>query len=386
MTFDVSNDKVIQAAKAIGIHPHFDREWMWLAEEAANSELPPEWAEIETDKGETAYYKEETKLLVTYHPILNKFKSLYMEQKEFLEKADKFLAGEAILTSVSQIVNEVLNRCHRALPPVTPELVEQLSLVIGVNTNVQFSLCLQLRNMLEELAERQYEVALMSKQSVDPSDFLNKIRKAVIRICVIAKKDPLMMCQECEERSARKKCEQCRDFFCIECFTKTHVSGKRRDHTTQAIKQCPCGVCDKQEASTTSLNSSENYCDSCLVLKMDMLGGHRMKVIAGLKCSECDTEQATIMCEECCDLFCTECFLELHRKGKRRVHTQLILDNDGQLIRAGVKLPPEETQQLIAKARFAGAGGPWVAFKDDQYTTYWYHFGDKIITRRSPYA
>eukprot|EP00397_Hematodinium_sp_SG-2012_P034165 GEMP01036602.1.p1 GENE.GEMP01036602.1~~GEMP01036602.1.p1 ORF type:complete len:389 (+),score=66.51 GEMP01036602.1:80-1246(+) len=374
------------AANTLGINPIVDLDWMWIAEEASTAELPPEWQAIESDTGEIAYYKEATKLLVTSHPVMDKFKQLYDEQRAFMEKTRMHLGEHKVQSMVSQILNEVLNRCHRGLPPVTPELVEQLSLVLNIDASEQFSMCLQLRNMLEDLAESQYELAIMSKQSLDPIDFLGRIRKAVIRTCVTMKKDSIMMCQECEERSARVKCEQCKDFFCVTCFDKTHISGKRRNHTKQKVEQCVCDVCDLQEASTSSLESNERYCDDCLITKMELLSGHRMKVIKGLMCSECEAEQATRLCEDCCDLFCIECYLELHRKGKRRIHTPLTIDEDGQLKRADVRLPPEDVQHMIAKARFAGTGGPWVAFKDDQHSTYWYHFRDKIITRRSPYA
>ena len=56
---------------------------------------------------------------------------------------------------------------------------------------------------------------------------------------------------------------------------------------------------------------------------------------------------ASVLCEECSDLFCYECFIELHRKGKRQHHICLSINDDGQLVRAGEILPPEEGQQLV---------------------------------------
>ena len=42
---------------------------------------------------------------------------------------------------------------------------------------------------------------------------------------------------------------------------------------------------------------------------------------------------ASILCEDCCDLFCFECFIELHRRGKRVHHVSLQINDEGQLIR-----------------------------------------------------
>lgn len=386
MTETAKREEILKVAQELGISAVQDVDWMWVAEEAALSDLPQEWSKIENDSGEVAYYNPNTKLLVTSHPILDKYKKFFEEQKEFQKTTELKLGKERIHARISQILNEVLNRCHKGFPPVTPELVEQLALVLNVDSSKQFTLCLELRNMLDELAETQYNMAIMINQPINPTVFLTEIRKAVVYACVTTKLDKLMMCQECEVKSARRKCEQCKDFFCVDCFDKTHISGKRKLHSTLDVIQLACDVCDVQHAFTKSLETNENFCDGCLLKKSAQLSGHRMKVIKDLLCSECEKDKATRLCEECGDLFCIECFLELHRRGKRRVHMPLILDDDGQLIKSGVHLPPQVTQDLIAKARASATGGAWIAFKDDQFTTYWYHFGDKLITRQSPYA
>ena len=59
-----------------------------------------------------------------------------------------------------------------------------------------------------------------------------------------------------------------------------------------------------------------------------------------------------LLSEDCVDLFCTECFIKLHRKGKRRQHVHLTIDNTGQVFRGGFLVPPEEAQVLT--------GGGWV--------------------------
>jgi len=108
-------------------------------------------------------------------------------------------------------------------------------------------------------------------------------------------------------------------------------------------------------------------------------------VINGLVCLECEHFNASVLCEDCVDLFCTECFIKLHRKGKRRQHVHLTIDNTGQIFRGGFLVPPEEAQVLTDRARTTTEGGAWLPFHDDNLNTYWYHLVDKITTRQSPY-
>lgn len=60
----------------------------------------------------------------------------------------------------------------------------------------------------------------------------------------VTKIDPEVMCQECEEKSAVVKCQQCKDFFCQDCFNATHATGKRRGHIIQDVEQLVCAACD----------------------------------------------------------------------------------------------------------------------------------------------
>ena len=44
-----------------------------------------------------------------------------------------------------------------------------------------------------------------------------------------------------------------------------------------------------------------------------------------------------------------------------------------------------QASRLVRRAREAREGGPWLAFRDDQLTTYWYHLHDKVVTYDNPY-
>ncbi len=67
-------------------------------------------------------------------------------------------------------------------------------------------------------------------------------------------------------------------------------------------------------------------------------------------------------------------------------HVPVLIDDRGEVWRGGVPVPPEDAQALIDKAKQTAEGGPWLAFKDDQLNTYWYHLRDKVTTVKSPYA
>lgn len=141
------------------------------------------------------------------------------------------------------------------------------------------------------------------------------------------------------------------------------------------------------------------------------------------------------------DFFCMEAFLERHGHGHRQQHTYLQLDRAGNLHRFGELLSAEEdgskkpievmnqksffkgfqgaelesktewgmsvylvlsaiiciellacvfasilqASRLLRRAKFAREGGAWLAFQDDQLTTYWYHLCDKVATFANPY-
>mmetsp|Transcript_19727 Transcript_19727/g.49574 ORF Transcript_19727/g.49574 Transcript_19727/m.49574 type:complete len:432 (-) Transcript_19727:305-1600(-) len=412
--------QVLAAAKRIGIEINTERHMMWIAEFASQAELPPEWREFQTEDGETAYYHPGTKCLSKTHPVLDKFETFIEQQRDFAKNHDPVIATmstEQLAAKLGVVLDGVLNRYNKGLPPVTPEIVESVALYFCVPTEKEYGLALQIRMALEAYVDTQYTLTLVTRDLVDPMGFLKNMRKDIIARCVLQKEDPVLMCQECEERSAKLKCEQCKDFFCMDCFQLTHATGKRKSHKTQNVEQIVCDLCDKVHAVTVSLESHQRFCDNCYQKKRRDMVGHRMRVIKGLPCSECaanfdaqdinDTGEsnnddpdddarfgnrqvkrknaASVLCEDCSDLFCYECFVELHRKGKRLHHVSLSINDEGQLIRQGDVLPPEEGQAHLDRARLTAEGGYYVPFRDDQFNTYWYHFRDKIITHQNPY-
>jgi len=284
------------------------------------------------------------------------------------------------------ILNEVLNRCYRELPAITPEILERLAVLLYVDTVTEHGLTRRVKLEIEAYVEDQYEIAMQAEQKADMDAFLTAVREEQIRAEVLNKHDKVIMCTEVEGAPARVKCEQCKDFFSLEGFAGTHSTGKRKAHTTLKCEQTTCSI--YTDAPATCEVENTLFCDRAyteVAAKQPHLRQKRKKILGGLACSEYAGRRAEVLCEDCSDLYCWEAFIEMHRRGNRSRHVPLRLDEDGQLHRGGELLSPEECARLTDRARLAREGGPWLAFQDDQLSTYWYHLRDKITTTQNPY-
>ncbi|KAF4686761.1 hypothetical protein FOZ60_004825 [Perkinsus olseni] len=405
------NSKCETTAKLIGVDLQEEAHFHWIVDLAAHCSLPPEWkAFAEESTGQVAYYHPRLKLLQKIHPMLARFKHLVDKQREFIEKNERptgQMAEEKMLGQISILLGESMNRAHRELPPATPEIVESLCILLNINSVADYHLAGVVKHSLDEFVERQYALTSMIDSPCTPVGFVRTIRREQIRREVTDKHEDVVICQECEELAAALKCDPCKDFFCRGCFEKTHATGNRKKHLTVELDQQICGACRRKVADSVVASGTpteQYFCDECYskaIKETPDLPKLPKKIIKGLKCFECElsdrqrvargstqdtSREATIICEECWDLFCPECFIELHGKGRRANHVQLTIDDKGEMWRGGVKLVPEEAQRVLDKARESAEGGAWVAFKDDQSNTYWYNFQDKFTTTVNPYA
>ena len=76
--------------------------------------------------------------------------------------------------------------------------------------------------------------------------------------------------------------------------------------------------------------------------------------------------------QDCVDLFCTECFIKLHRKGKRRQHVHLTIDNTG---RADDAAPIREAPRALLYRREAVHDASAHVWIHAQYSTVPYMLG-----------
>lgn len=363
---------------------------MWIAQHARHAGLPEGWVEFEDDNAKAAYYHPKTKRLQVTQPVLDKFRAMFERKRAFSKHANQQMTTEKLEKLVSLIINEVLNRCNRELPPVTPEIVEKLSLIFNVNTSEDFQMANILKCVLDEFAEDQYQLAVSTHERIDVlTGFIERVRKEQIKIEVLNKPDEVVMCQEFPDKPAILKDLVTFEFYSKEGFDQTHSTGKRKNHETAPVEQVVCSVYPRRLATAEVegvFYSDEGY--RAAVATNPGLRQKWKKILGGFKCAEYPERRADVLCEDSLDFLSWEGYFKLYR---RRVltdtlyHNVLTLDEAGRLYRMGEMLPLEESGALIDKARAAAEGGAWVAFQDDRLDTYWYHFADKVTTRTNPY-
>jgi len=384
---------VVGIGELIGIDMVNEPQFLWIAEEASKADMPRDWKEMLNEDGETIYYNTETKDRQAVHPLILRYKEMYYKARSYQKRME---CGEISVNlerpeqKLMAIVAEVMGRSSKGLPPTTPDIVEGFAKILGVDSNSEFFLFRCIKQTLEAYVEKKLDLRSIVQDLKDPIEFLRGIRKKQNQVDIIRKPTSIIMCQECETRAAVVKCEQCKDFFCQDCFNATHATGKRRAHITSDVEQLVCAAYEDRVATCQCVQCGLFYSDEgfLYVHAFDAarpdLRNHLKRVINGLVCLECEHYNASVLCEDCVDLFCTECFIKLHRKGKRRQHVHLTIDNTGQIFRGGFLVPPEEAQVLTDRARSTVETGPWVPFRDDQMNVFWYNLVEKTQAAQSP--
>lgn len=365
-----------------------DENLAWLAEAALRVELPEGWITFDDDDGQPVYYHEGRRVVTRKHPMLARFKAYAQRLQKFYESLSTKEAlknASKIRAHLGVVLNEVLNRCHRELPPMTPELLERAALLLAIDTASDFALSAKVKIAIESFAEDQYDISVSTGQKADLDGFIKQLRSEQIQLEVLSKQDSIIMCSEFNDLPAAVKCEECMDFFSLEGFQKCHASGTRRKHHPLKVAQCACSVFPWEPA--TCEVDGQYYSDrgyEKAAQHQPQLQLKPCQLLGGIKCSEYPDRPAEVLCEDCCDFFCIEAFLERHGHGHRQQHTQLQLHGSA-VYRFGQPLPAEEASRLLRRAKLAREGGPWLAFRDDHLTTYWYHLRDKVVTFENPY-
>jgi len=384
---------VIGIAEMIGIDLVNEPQFIWIAEQASRAPIPPDWRELENDDGETMYYHTRDRKLQKEHPLISRYKEMYYKMRSYTKRMEEGDAGEhaeQLNIKFETIRAEVMGRASRSLPPATHQIIEGLTGILGIDSTKEFFLTRCVKQTLEAYVEKKMDLSSFLPDLKDPIIFLREIRKKQNQIDVIRKPTRIIMCQECEKKAAVVKCEQCKDFFCQDCYNSTHSTGMRRSHITSDVEQLVCAAYEDRVATCLCVQCGLFYSDEgfMYVHAFDAarpdLRNHLKRVINGLVCLECEHFNACVLCEDCVDLFCTECFINLHRRGRRRQHVHLTIDNTGQIFRGGFLVPPEEAQLLTDRARSTVETGPWLPFRDEHLDVYWYNLVDKTTVTQSP--
>ncbi|KAF4664531.1 Glutathione peroxidase 7 [Perkinsus chesapeaki] len=367
--------RLVTVAKLLGMDPVAEPQCLWIAKEACKAKIDhKEWKEFTGQDGSTMYYNLITKKVQKVHPFL-------LEQ--IMKDTDD---GREKYTFILKALHE---RIALELPVSTPQICEQIPQLLGVDPTKEFFLVRCLKQTLEAYVAKQYDLTTFLSDMEAHIGFLRRFRKNQVKDDIIKKPEAVVMCEECEDKSAVLKCEVCQDYYCQDCFNATHATGNRRGHVTADVEQLVCGACDEVIATCQCVQCGSFFCDNCYVTthaSRPELHNHLKRVISGLVCQECEHLNATVLCEDCVDLFCTQCFIKLHGKGRRRQHVHLSIDNTGQVFRGGFLVPPEEAQVLIDRSRSTAEGGPWVMFRDDNHNPFWYHFGKRVVSLENPFT
>lgn len=391
---------VVAIAEIIGIDIINEPQHLWIAEAASRAPLPRDWKELMNEDGEKLYYHTKDRRLQKEHPLILRYKQIYFKARSYTKRmvmgetnADALQKGDVKL---AEITETVMDRASENLPPTTPQVVESLSKILGIDSTKEFFLFRCVKQTIEAYVEKEFDLSSIVMDLKGPADqkgpiqFLRDIRQEQNKVDIIRKPTSIVMCQECEGKAAVVKCEQCKDYFCQDCFNSTHATGKRRAHITSDVEQLVCAAYEDRVATCQCVQCGLFYSDEgfMYVHAFDAsrpdLRNHLKRVINGLVCLECEHYNASVLCEDCVDLFCTECFIKLHRKGKRRQHVHLTIDNTGQIFRGGILVPPEEAQVLTERARSTVETGPWVPFRDQNLKVYWWHLVDKREKDQTP--
>jgi len=384
---------VVGIAEMIGIDMVNEPQFLWVAEEASRAEMPPDWTECVNEDGQTLYYHTKENKLQKEHPLIMRYKEIYYRARSYTKQMINGDAGNILdkpNVKLAAITADVMGRASKGQPPATPDIVEGLANLLGIESTKEYFLTRCVKQTLEAYVEKKLDISCIIEDLKAPVEFLREIRKKQNQVDVIRKPTSIVMCQECEKKAAVVKCEQCKDYFCQDCFNATHATGKRRAHITSDVEQLVCAAYEDRVATCQCVQCGLFYSDEgfMYVHAFDAarpdLRNHLKRVINGLVCLECEHYNASVLCEDCVDLYCTECFIKLHRKGKRRQHVHLTIDNTGQIFRGGFLVPPEEAQVLTDRARSTVETGPWVPFRDEQLNVYWYNLIEKTFATQSP--
>lgn len=75
------SSEVLDFAVYLGMDPQKDVGLLWIAEECLNAELPPQWSEHTSSRGDVYFYNSETDESTVDHPLEGQYRQMYMAEK-----------------------------------------------------------------------------------------------------------------------------------------------------------------------------------------------------------------------------------------------------------------------------------------------------------------
>ena len=378
---------MLAAAEILGIDLALQPEFAWIAEAAAAAKTPPGWQEVQNASGNTLYVHSTMKLSQKDHPLLSKFKQFYESQLKFAKRRG-FLKGNQrivqIQETITRTIDTALVKLRNDTLPIDPSALEQVCECFNIDSTIHFHQVHSLKQALDIFVDRQFSVLSAIAVKVDHQGFIHAAREILVKSVISENFTEILLCQECQKKATRLKCEQCKDFFCNDCFSSTHAMGKRKAHETSVVAQTVCSICDCRAATMdlildpTGSKLTCNPCYALLVSENRDVSNYPRRLLYELVCSECQHFKANIICKDCFDLFCFECHIKLHLRGKRLYHSVVTIDDRGSLWSDGKELPPSAVHSLIEECQERTSEEcQWVKFEDGM----WYNLATRATTR-----
>ena len=96
-------------------------------------------------------------------------------------------------------------------------------------------------------------------------------------------------------------------------------------------KESKCVECEKADATRICNECGDKYCSACYATAhaTGKRSEHTFLRIGPIECEECEKELAIKWCTQCDDPFCGDCFDKIHQRGKRRAHAYCNIDSHG---------------------------------------------------------
>ncbi|KAF4648696.1 hypothetical protein FOZ61_002323, partial [Perkinsus olseni] len=282
--------RLVTVAKLLGMDPVAEPQCLWIAKEACKAKIDhKEWKEFTGQDGSTVYYNTVTRKVQKVHPVIEHYSQLYHKQKTY----SKFLLEQIMKdeddsrAKYAFILKALHERIALELPVATPQICEQITQLLGVEPTKEFFLVRCLKQTLEAYVAKQYDLTTFLSDMEAHIGFLRAFRKNQVKDDIIKKPEAVVMCEECEDKSAVLKCEVCQDYYCQDCFNATHATGNRRGHITADVEQLVCAACDEIIATCQCVQCGSFFCDNCYVTthaSRPELHNHLKRVISGLIC------------------------------------------------------------------------------------------------------
>jgi acyl transferase domain-containing protein len=139
-------------------------------------------------------------------------------------------------------------------------------------------------------------------------------------------------CESCGILQASRLCDQCKTSTCFECYTKEHMKPDLISHTftplgstMPAPLQCmSCMATFATRVCTDCPDKRKYWCLDCHgEYHKGKKASHRWRSfrVGAPVCVQCEGVLAEQYCKDCGDNYCTSCYKDVHKRGKRRKHS-----------------------------------------------------------------